>query len=271
MAGFAASKFSGRQLRATTAQLKSIWKAAKGTISSRVVSNSKPSDAHFPEGDIFAIVGTVSTHLVSPLPKSRSSTSKAPHSKRQSPSNGRNQYKVHSTPDIFHFESSDDDVPLQRTIPAQRVPSSPAARDIHAPAYTEQQSPPRRALRARKPEQQMPYTLDLMRHRDQFRRRGLKPVHNPNEQPRAREDDEQYQADEEEVEMDKDEQYVPPKDMGDRPPKRPRIHENQENSDDELEIRLLVGRKKFLAPDIPRKRRLARQVTPDREVSSGME
>jgi hypothetical protein len=261
--------------------LESIRRTTKGKITSRVISKSKLSNGRFPEGD-FAMVDAISILPVSPSPKSQRtrssregecSTHEAAHSKPQaasSPSNGRHQFERYHTLDIFHFESSDDDVPLQRTIPTQLVPSSPAARDNPPPNTIEQQSPPRRALRVRKPEQQMPYTLDLMRHRDQFRRRGLKPVHNPNE-PHAREDDEQFQADEEEFEMDKDELYAPPKNMGERPPKRPRIDENQENSDNELEIRLLVGRKKFLAPDIPRKMKSMQQITRDREVSSGME
>ena len=214
----------------------------------------------------------MSTSPKSQRTSKRNLTHKTPHLKRQSSSSpliGRHQSKLRHTPDIFHFESSDDDVPLQRTIPTQWAPSSPPARENPVLTTTEQQSSPRRALRARKPEQQMPYTLDLMRHRDQFRRRGLKPVHNPNEKPRTHEDDEQYQADEEGVEMDKDERYVPPKDMGERPPKRSRIHENQENSDDELEIRLLFGRKKFLAPDIPRMRPV-QQLTLDQEVTSGI-
>ena len=281
MAGFAASKFTRTQLgqyQAAALPPERKWKT-NGTISSSAISNSKSSHARFSERDFFAMVDAVSTLPASQSPKSqrtrtsvgeRSSTPTALHSKRHaasSPSNGSHQSKLYHTPDIFHFESSDDDVPLQRTILTQRVSSSPSASENRTLTTIEKQSPLPRALRARKPEQQMPYTLDLMRHRDQFRRRGLKPVQNPFQQPRTHEDDEQYQADEEEVEMDKDEQYVPPKDIRERPPKRHRIHENQENSDGELEIRLLVGRKKFLAPDIPRKMRPVQQVTANREVS----
>ena len=286
MAEFTASRFSRRQLgqyRATAEPPKIIWKTAKGTISSRLISKSKSPHARFSEGDFFAMVDAVSTLPESPLPKSprtrssegeRSSTSTSPHSKRQaasSPSNVTHQSKLHQTPDIFHLESSDDDVPFERTIPMQQGSSSPIARENPSLTTTEQQPHLRRALRARRPEQQMPYTLDLMRHRDQFRRRGLKPVHNPSERPRTHEDDEQYHADEEEAEMDKDERYFPPKDVGARPPKRPRIHGNQENSDDELDIRLLVGRKKFLAPDVPRKTGPMQQVPPNGEVSSRIE
>lgn len=280
MARFAASKFTRRQLgqyQAAAMPPERMWKA-NGTISSDVISNSKSSHARFSERDFISTVDA-STLPASQSPKSqrtrtsggeRSSTPTTLHSQRHAalnPSNESYQSKLYHTPDIFHFESSDDDVPLQRTILTQRMSSSPTAIENHNLTTTEKQSPLRRALRARKPEQRMPYTLDLMRHRDQFRRRGLKPVHNPFQQPRTHEDDEQYQADEEEVEMDKDEQYVPPKGIGARAPKRHRIHENQENSDGELEIRLLVGRKKFLAPDIPRKIRPPQQVTSNREVS----
>jgi hypothetical protein len=180
--------------------------------------------------------------------------------------------------DIFHFESSDDDVPLKPIVPTQQVPSpSPASsaenQGINPMEFPEKsKSPPHRALRARKPEQQMPYTLDLIRHRDQFRRRGLKPVHNPDAQPRAREDDEQYQADEEEVEFDKNEQYIPPKDIGERPSKRRRLNENEEEEED-WEIQLLSGRKKFLDPrqfNI-QKKKFVQQITPDREVWLSMD
>src|SRR5579859_2825642 len=112
------------------------------------------------------------------------------------------------TTDIFEFNSSDDDVPLQRTVnrhspptsslrainaelppkrsdkPQSRSPSpsnSPWKSPAPAPPQDTGNSPsvqpaqkdptaPLRALRARKPEQQMPYTLDLLRHRDQFRK-----------------------------------------------------------------------------------------------------
>lgn len=178
--------------------------------------------------------------------------------------------------DIFHFESSDDDVPLQPPFRNQGIAfSSPPTVVENLAAATTSESPeksqslPRRALRARKPEQQMPYTLDLIRHRDQFRRRGLKPVHNPDAQSRVREDDDQYQADEEEVEVDKDEQYFPPKDIREPAPKRRRIDENEGSPDDDMDIQLLVGRRKFLDPrqfDV-RKQKPVQQVTPDREVN----
>jgi len=116
----------------------------------------------------------------------------------------------------------------------------------------------------------MPYTLDLMRHRDQFRRRGLKPVHNPDaaQPPRAQQEDEQYQADEEEEpEIDADERYIPPKDLEERPPKRPRT-EKEHDGEEEHPIRLKIGRKKFIDPrqfNVPPKVRQVQQVTPARE------
>ena len=109
-----------------------------------------------------------------------------------------------------------------------------------------------------------------MRHRDQFRRRGLKPVHNPDsaQPPRAQEEDEQYHADEEEeAEIDADERYIPPKDIEQRPPKR-RRKENEQAGDEEDVIRPKIGRKKFIDPrlfDVPRKERPVQQVTPARE------
>jgi len=94
----------------------------------------------------------------------------------------------------------------------------------------------------------MPYTLDLIRHRDQFRRRGLKPVHNPELQCHSHgtEEDEQYQADEElEPELDKDERYVPPKDVSkdgqERAPKRRKVQAEDEQQD--LGIRLEIGKR----------------------------
>lgn len=151
-----------------------------------------------------------------------------------------------------------------------RLPPSNHASPI-SEIHQEPNSPPRRALRARKPEQQMPYTLDLMRHRDQFRRRGLKPVHNPDapQPPRAQQEDEQYHADEEEEEpeIDADERYIPPKDVEERPPKRRRM-EKEHDGEDEHPIRLKIGRKKFMDPrqfDPPHKVRPTQQVTPARE------
>jgi hypothetical protein len=92
----------------------------------------------------------------------------------------------------------------------------------------------------------MPYTLDLIRHRDQFRRRGLKPVHNPELQYHSHgtEEDDQYQADEElEPELDKDERYVPPKDVSkdgqERAAKRQKVQAEDEQED--VGIRLEVG------------------------------
>jgi hypothetical protein len=94
----------------------------------------------------------------------------------------------------------------------------------------------------------MPYTLDLIRHRDQFRRRGLKPVHNPDANPVIREVDEQYQADDDEGEIDKDERYMPPKDIHEPATKRRKIQEQNVQDDIEPEIRLPHGRRKFLDP-----------------------
>jgi hypothetical protein len=122
----------------------------------------------------------------------------------------------------------------------------------------------------------MPYTLDLIRHRDQFRRRGLKPVHNPIEQPRVHEDDEQYPAEEEEGEVDKDEIYISPKDNQERPSKRRRIlqdrtaEENKTSFDEGAEIRLRAGRKGFMDPrqfDTNPKGKDAQPVTRHKEVS----
>ena len=214
------------------------------------------------------MVNALSTQPVSPSQTSQSTIT--PHSQLSDallPSNRKKPSDPHHTPDVFHFESSDDDVPLLRTIHTQHAsPSVHAVTENPAPTMTAHQTLPRRALRARKPEQQMPYTLDLMRHRDQFRRRGLKPVQNPFQQHRSREDDEQYQADEEEADMDKDKHYMLPKDIGDRVLKGPRLHEN--DSVEELDIHLRFGRKKFLAPDVPQKSNPMKQATPDREVSS---
>ena len=93
----------------------------------------------------------------------------------------------------------------------------------------------------------MPYTLDLIRHRDQFRRRGLKPVHNPETQPQdhGRDDDAQYQADEEEdIALDKEERYVPPKDVPkdgeERASKRRKIQAEKERGD--VVVRKKIGK-----------------------------
>jgi hypothetical protein len=82
----------------------------------------------------------------------------------------------------------------------------------------------------------MPYTLDLLRHRDQFRRRGLKPVHNPSDRPKVRKEDDgdQYHADEEDVGIDKDEVYHPPKTAEERAPKRRRVELNEKSRMTEL-------------------------------------
>ena len=110
-----------------------------------------------------------------------------------------------------------------------------------------------------------------MRHRDQFRRRGLKPVHNPDAAPppRVQEEDEQYQADEEEEpEIDQDERYIPPKDVEERPPKRRRIEKEHGEGEEEEEIRMRIGRSKFIDPrqfDLPRKEKPVQQATPERE------
>lgn len=129
----------------------------------------------------------------------------------------------------------------------------------------------------------MPYTLDLIRHRDQFRRRGLKPVHNPDSRPPIREDDEQYQADDDEgeVEIDRDERYIPPNDSEEREPKRRRLQEDlePENSGDQnvsgpLRTYSRHRRRKFINPsrfDVrksPKVTNVVQQVTPAREVNT---
>jgi len=181
--------------------------------------------------------------------------------------------------DIFDFNSSDDDLPLlppssRPRTPTSSIPLPPLCSDHASPtpeAHQEINSPPRRALRARKPEQQMPYTLDLIRHRDQFQRRGLKPVHNPDAAPppRVQEEDEQYQADEEEeVEIDQEERYIPPKDVEEPPPKRRRIEKEHREGEEEEEIRIRTGRRKFIDPrqfDVQRKEKPVQQATPERE------
>jgi len=205
---------------------------------------------------------TTSNHRTNPSP-SNSTTETHPEKGRER--------------DIFDFNSSDDDLPLLPPSSHPRTPTSslPPLPSYHASptpeARQEANSPPRRALRARKPEQQMPYTLDLIRHRDQFRRRGLKPVHNPDAAPppRAQEEDEQYQADEEEeAEIDHDERYIPPKDVEERPPKRRRIEKEHDGEEEDEDIRIQTGRRKFIDPrqyDVQRKEKPAQQATPDRE------
>jgi hypothetical protein len=183
--------------------------------------------------------------------------------------------------DVYDLESSDDDVPLQPRIPGNERPASvppvsSATRvdDAQAPPNLPSEDinaaePPRRALRARRPEQQMPYTLDLIRHRDQFRRRGLKPVHNPGEASHAKENDDQYQADEDNSENEPEPQFQSPPGAEEHLPKRRKIR--QDNNDDEAqpEIHLRPGRRKFLDPrqfDVSRKVEPPRQDTPEREV-----
>jgi hypothetical protein len=120
----------------------------------------------------------------------------------------------------------------------------------------------------------MPYTLDLIRHRDQFRRRGLKPVHNPDSRPQIREEDEQYQADDDEGEIDKDERYMPPKDIEEREPKRRRLQENLEGEDVEVPTYPRFRRKKFIDPGqfgVRRSPKVVQQVTPDREVDCSLD
>ena len=155
--------------------------------------------------------------------------------------------------DIYGFESGDDDLPLLiNSSPPFPKPSPPHPRpSLTADDGPAPEDPPRRALRARKPEQQMPYTLDMLRHRDQFRRRGLKPVQNPTDKPKARREDDgdQYQADEEDVEIDRDEVYRPPKTTEEHAPKRRRIEQNKENRQPELpKIRINRGSTKFQDP-----------------------
>jgi len=184
--------------------------------------------------------------------------------------------------DPFNFGSSDDDIPLQpkSTLPrATSVTITDTSEHEHPqfqPSLPEDSAAlPRRALRARKPEQQMPYTLDLIRHRDQFRRRGLKPVHNPDNARPVLEEDEQYQGDEEgpEVELDKDERYVSAtRHDKPRPLKRRRVEAPEESP---VTIHLRRGRA-FIAPEnlfpehISSKRKpsskIVQQVTPERDV-----
>jgi len=191
--------------------------------------------------------------------------------------------------DQFHFDSSDDDIPLQQNNKYQRTPSfsviDPDERfNSITPAPDAENAPsaPRRALRARKPEQQMPYTLDLIRHRDQFRRRGLKPVHNPDEpRPARREEDDQYQGEpEEEQEIDNDERYVSRlRNDGLPPVKRRRL----ELPEDVEKIHIQRVRP-FMDPELLFSKAVSKspkplkpsqfgpqviqQVTPDREVNS---
>jgi hypothetical protein len=120
----------------------------------------------------------------------------------------------------------------------------------------------------------MPYTLDLIRHRDQFRRRGLKPVHNPEANPPDREADQQYQADDDEAEIDKDERYLPPKDGQERAPKRRRVQAEENNVEDTgVQVKLPAGRKKFLDPpglDVDNIRKTRLQESPKRQVYSNV-
>jgi len=149
-----------------------------------------------------------------------------------------------------------------------------------APNPGDAPSPPRRALRARKPEQQMPYTLDLMRHRDQFRRRGLKPVQNPdNVQPSHKGDDEddQYQSEEEnQPEIDKDERYVSPNRRDGQPPVKKRRVETLKDKVEKIQSRHV---RRFVSPDsmfsksapkVPKPPKVAprviQQTTPERDV-----
>lgn len=183
--------------------------------------------------------------------------------------------------DPFNFDSSDDDVPLQPKSTLPRAPSvtitdTSEHRQFQPSLPEDSAALPRRALRARKPEQQMPYTLDLIRHRDQFRRRGLKPVHNPDNARPTLEEDEQYQGDEEgpAVELDKDERYVSPtRHDGPRPLKKRRVETPEESTET---IHLRRGRA-FIAPEnlfsehifSERKpsSKIVQQVTPERDVS----
>ena len=181
---------------------------------------------------------------------------------------------------LIDFESSDDDMPLlpALTTRASSVPVPSAAMlgdaeqsQIRPTETTESAAPPRRALRARKPEQEMPYTLDLIRHRDQFRRRGLKPVHNPGEASHSNEIDDQYQGDDEEGVNDPEGQSPSPKEVRQHSPKRRRLQrDHTEEEEEQIEIRLRPGRRKFLDPrqfDVRRKPEPAQQVTPEQEVS----
>jgi hypothetical protein len=183
-----------------------------------------------------------------------------------------------SLPDPFQFDSSDDDIPLPQLTPLGSpshallvLPEQPPVEQPLEDTIPEVWfSPPRRALRARKPEQQMPYTLDLIRHRDQFRRRGLKPVHNPDSERHPHqgvEDDEQFQADDEdEGEVDKYERYVPLRPEVGRPTKRRR----REGNETAVNGRLRIGEAGFIHPpkvDLPRPSRSIQEVTPELDVT----
>jgi hypothetical protein len=118
----------------------------------------------------------------------------------------------------------------------------------------------------------MPYTLDLLRHRDQFRRRGLRPVHNPSDRPKVRREDDgdQYHADEEDVDIDQDEIYHPPKTAEERAPKRRRVEPSEKSRFPELpKVRINRGIPDFQDPrmfDIRRDDDKPVE-TPQREVS----
>lgn len=177
---------------------------------------------------------------------------------------------------IFNFESSENNVPLQANSPHRTSCLLSPSAVGEKPMFTQFElseilpTPPRRTLRARKPEQQMPYTLDLMRHRDQFRRRGLKPVHNPDSQRFVHEQDEQYHVDEDEADVDKDERCIPPKGVEERAPKRRRVRESVQNENKESSIHLHVGRKRFLDPgqfDVHPEESHGQQVVHEQEVN----
>lgn len=94
-------------------------------------------------------------------------------------------------------------------------------------------------------------------------------MHNPDANPVIREMDEQYQADDDEGELDKDERYIPPKDFHEPATKRRKIQEQNMQEDNESEIRLPHGRRKFLDPsrfDVDRNAILVRHVSPIRQV-----
>ena len=183
--------------------------------------------------------------------------------------------------EIYDLESSDDDMPLQPKLPRNEPPlslppisSATATDDIrelanHPPEHLGAPEAPRRALRARRPEQQMPYTLDLIRHRDQFRRRGLKPVHNPGEALRSKENDDQYQADEDECDNAPEPESLSARGGDEHLSKRQRIRQANDDDEDQLEIHLRPGRRKFLDPrqfDVSRKVEPSREDTPEHEV-----
>src|SRR5947207_13175125 len=100
------------------------------------------------------MVNALSTQPVSPSQTSQSTIT--PHSQLSHAllrSNRKKPSDPHHTPDVFHFQSSDDDIALLSTIHTQHASSSAYAVTANRPpTTTEQQTLARRARRARKPE-----------------------------------------------------------------------------------------------------------------------